>query len=665
MGTEPAGNRDKLCADTIERIQFRRPGARAFLHVEAAATHATVFCNGLRVGEHLGAWTPFEFELTQYLLDDNEVEIHCEDRMHVTNGFLPVLGVRWTGVRGASVSAHPAAERPPARQRSATRGTQLLVDGRPFRVRGILHWGYYPELGTPWPGDEVIRSEIRELQALGFNLIKFCLWIPPRRYLELCDELGMFAWIEYPVWDRPLAGRGLIAEYEEFFRFDGPHPCVILRTLTCENDRVDPELARELIDRAHRMIPGCLILDNSAWLCKETVGDFHDEHPYLHNAQWQYLGRRLRDRITKPLLLGETIIADSDPEGDARVALAVRRYQIEKLAADLPDAGYVVNAIRDTFNAPLGLYTPDGRAKYKPEDWAWHGDTLSPPRAIAPAAGPIIGPRKGEWKCPEFTYWSPVFRVLDESLPRDLVLREGAFDLLSGRVLSHADGTRVLIEVHDYHGHSTVRAHPLVIEFQTHGEWRIVSALRHDTPAGRELWQALTARIGRAGLAPPPQIGPLAGSSLVFEDWEMALGPPPGVGARPPFAATVHEAVGTSADSRRWERVKCDTPLVNHGRNVFEGWASFRTRFEHPGGRRTLRMEAVGDYYEVYLDGRRLAEFGPRDGTWDGTRDVPRELSVELAAGAHELVFHVRDWRSAGGLIGPVFLATDLSERIF
>ena len=652
-----------LAAESVHRVRFARPGVRAWVRVGAAATHATVRLNGRFVGTHLGAWTPFEFEVTDFLRDDNELEVRCADRLHTTNGFLPSLGVRWTGARDIEIRTEPTPVRPPAPQRSSTRGTQLLVDTRPFRVRGILHWGYYGNGGAagfrerpsgcdaqtggvavsdaqepdtfPFPTEAQMRREIADMKALGFNLIKFCLWIPPERYYQLCQDMGILVWQEYPVWDAPLNDRAIVTEFEEFFRHDAPYSCVILRTLTCENDHVAPEIARELVELCHAMIPGSLVLDNSGWLCAERYGDFHDEHVYLNNIQMPYYARRVRGRLTKPLLIGEGLHAYTPAEGPHDVGLASRRQQIRTLARDLPDAGYVLTVMRDPPPSPTGLYDAAGRLKYTAEQWAWHRDDPGAPRDIPEPAGPIIGPRKGEWKCPEYTWWSPVVRVLDPSLPAKLIEDECVFDLLSGRVLENCEGTRILVEVLDVAA-KPVRRLPLVIEFTSDGDRRVVSAFRHDTPAGRELWRILQARCG-----PAPEIGPLIGTSIVLEDWEMSF------------------------DGRRWQPVKCDTPLVNRGRNVFEGWATFRTRVDYPGGRRILRCEAVGDYYEVLVDGRSLGEAGPRHGTWDGTRDIPRNFDVDLPAGYHDFVFRVRDWRGGGGMVGPVYMATNLHERIF
>ena len=67
----------------------------------------------------------------------------------------------------------------------------------------------------------------------------------------------------------------------------------------------------------------------------------------------------------------------------------------------------------------------------------------------------------------------------------------------------------------------------------------------------------------------------------------------------------------------------------------------------------------------ILIDGTPFAEAGPRHGTWDSTRDVVRDFAVSMVPGGHEIVFRVRDWRGGGGMVGPVYLATDLDERIF
>ncbi|MCB9854527.1 MAG: hypothetical protein H6818_02485 [Phycisphaerales bacterium] len=627
-----------LAPSTTYRVAFSCPGSETWIRVGAAASRATILVNGTIVGRNITPWTPTEVNATSVVRDHNELVIECADEKRTTEGFLPTIGIRWTGVDDVRILTSPTPLRLPARQRSAVDGTKFLVDGKPYRVRGVLHWGYYPELGNPWPDERQIRSEIDYIRSLGFNLIKFCLWIPPQRYYDICQEMGMFMWQEYPVWHAPLDAPEVLPEFDAFFRNDAPYENIILRTLTCENDHVAPNVGRLLIDRCRQIIPGAVILDNSGWLCNEHDGDFHDEHPYLNNMEWVHFGRRMAPRLSKPLMLGETMYITSPEHGPCDVALDVRRFQIETLARELPDAGYVHNVIRDVPGLNSGFYKLDGEPRYTAAQWAWHGDTIGPPREMPPLSGTIIGPRKGQWKCPNHWWFSSNIRIHDPAITepiRELIRREAHFDLMSGRVLDNTHGTRVLVDLIAETMDKCV-IHPLVIEFATQGQRRIVSAFRTDTDAGRRLMAALESRE-----SDPPEIGALVGNSIVLDHWQM------------------------SVDGEAWIDVKCDTALVNEGRNIFEGWATFRTQFDYPGGEMTLRCETVGDYFECLIDGKSFAEAGPRDGTWDGTRDVPHDYPLSLAPGSHSIEFRVRDWRGGGGMIGPVYIARDLSERIF
>ena len=53
----------------------RARGSRALLHFGAVDWHATVWVNGIQVGEHKGGYAPFTFDVTDALVDDGEQEI--------------------------------------------------------------------------------------------------------------------------------------------------------------------------------------------------------------------------------------------------------------------------------------------------------------------------------------------------------------------------------------------------------------------------------------------------------------------------------------------------------------------------------------------------------------------------------------------------------------
>ncbi len=308
------------------------------------------------------------------------------------------------------------------------RGDQLRLNGQPLSVRGLLNWGYYPPRLAPQLDAARFRKDIEFARSRGFNTMKFCLWVPPKRFLELCDELGMLAWMEYPTWHPQLTRKhldDLRREYLEFFHHDRRHPSVILRSLTCETGSgADLAVIQELYDLAHREIPGAVVEDDSSWIGWNRIHDFYDDHPYGNNHTWVKTLAGFREHIlahgSKPLMLGECMAADTwfdrqplrdrvgtnrpywlpgffDPMGDweshmARLtgpgglaplaaesrqyAMLMRKYQVETLRREIPLAGYVVSVIRDFPTAAMGLRDYMDQPKWTPAEWAWQGDTM-------------------------------------------------------------------------------------------------------------------------------------------------------------------------------------------------------------------------------------------------------------------------------------------------
>ena len=303
-------------------------------------------------------------------------------------------------------------------RRVVSEGSELKMAGAPIGLRGLLDWGYAPERGAPHVDRGLLHEQMQRLLRRGFNCLKVCLWIPPSVLLEVADELGVLIWQEYPLWLKPLSGDDLVREYQDWFVRDRHHPSIVLRTLTCENDALDQATLDRVMAVARRDLPGELILDNSAWLGISKVGDFYDEHPYLHCGQWDsYLDRTkefLSSRPQRPLLLGESMCADTLPsiedsarrdgpavlqyrqslrevlkqwhsnraewrrvEEDAQfVSQEVRRYQIGKFRMAFPSGGYVMNSVRDIPSCPVGLADTLGFEKFRQERLFSQGDTM-------------------------------------------------------------------------------------------------------------------------------------------------------------------------------------------------------------------------------------------------------------------------------------------------
>lgn len=202
------------------------------------------------------------------------------------------------------------------------KGDTLLLNGEPIYPRGILHWGWYPQHLAPNPTEEEIHAELQRLREMGYNMVKFCLWVPPQHYLHLCDEMGMLAWLELPMWlpeVTPAFQRQVIEEYTRIVLQLRGHPSLIVWTLGCElSENVGAPFLEKLYWLVKRLTDSPLVRDNSGGgeayhgLLKEYA-DFYDNHfycdlPFLRPL-FDYFAPR--GRSPQPWLFGEYCDVDT------------------------------------------------------------------------------------------------------------------------------------------------------------------------------------------------------------------------------------------------------------------------------------------------------------------------------------------------------------------
>jgi hypothetical protein len=312
-------------------------------------------------------------------------------------------------------------------------GDQLILNGHPIMVRGILSWGWVPERICPTYSREQAREEIRRIKTLGFNLIKMCLVIPSPEYLEVADEEGMLIWEELPMW-LPVVTNELRAqapiEYAEIARLLAHHPSIVLYSLGCElNQDVDGGLIDQLNTAVRKEVNDVLLCDNSG--SGESYGgldfdlaDFTDYHPYydLHYFE-SLLDNWRRDwQTARPWIFGE--FCDSDTfrnlneiiaanhgkrpwwltaenpvttwRNEAKAVLdwedrldatkhgkelyelvqtsikqsyTIRKYTLETLRRRSGMGGYIVTGLRDTPISTSGIWDDFGKSKWTPEEF--------------------------------------------------------------------------------------------------------------------------------------------------------------------------------------------------------------------------------------------------------------------------------------------------------
>lgn len=308
----------------IYETTLRVPEGDPWLVFHGVSYEARVRIDGHAIGIHRGIWDRFEFSLAAWAGKAVSIQVEVVKNGGETfpvrdaaSGFLPYVFHTFGGIfREVEIIEGRPADRPASKPRLRAEGAQLLLDGKPWMMRGVLSWGWYQDLGHPNPDDEHIVREIEIIKKLGFNLIKFCLWVPSHRYLELMADAGLEAWIELPLWDPSGDPEKLDAMAEEMLRIVAQyrhHPNVVLWTVGCElSDATSPDFRRRMVDEVRALTDGALVKDNSGGAEMyggepAEFGDFEDFHPYCDTPFYPAVLESLRTgpRPSKPILLGE------------------------------------------------------------------------------------------------------------------------------------------------------------------------------------------------------------------------------------------------------------------------------------------------------------------------------------------------------------------------
>ncbi len=444
----------------VYKTEVDAPREGGTLRFHGISYAADVLVNGEKAVHHEGMWDAFDVPLPGGKV---AVEVHVTKNggpvypvRDVLSGFLPFVYQTFGGIyrevellEEADVAFQPA---PP----------QEL----PY-VRGILHWGWYPEFGHPNPDAETIRKEVREAKALGFNLIKFCLWVPPHRYFDILEEEGMLAWLELPLWDpNPNQLAKLADEIERIVLQYRHHASIAIWTIGCElSAGVQHEFRREMVDLVQALTGNPWVKDNSGGAEMyggdlREYGAFDDFHPYCDLPFYPVVLDALRDS-SKPILLGEfndhdvhrdlarlgdelPYWASSLPELNAkgvrwqydlpgvldnsrfaleptksrhralmessrRKSLFIRKTVQEAVRARPEFDGYVITGLRDTPISSSGFFDDWGQARFTPEECLpWNGEGCIYPMPIRRPSWRDGGNRPG-WLDPFAHFAGDVF----------------------------------------------------------------------------------------------------------------------------------------------------------------------------------------------------------------------------------------------------------------
>jgi len=309
----------------VYRVRLSLPPQPAFIRFNGVSYAAEVRIDGELRATHEGIWDAFEVPVQDLAGKQVEVEVSVVKNggktypvKSVASGFLPYVHSTFGGifreVQLVLEGAPPQLGGEP--QTVAVVGREIHIDGEPFYMRGLLHWGWYPELGHPNPSEDTIRKEVREAKRLGFNTVKFCLWLPPHRYLEILRQEDMQAWIELPVWlpsERPADQTQMWRECEAIVRQYRHHENILAWSIGCELGAAVPAATRQRLCQMVRNLTGCTLVGDSSGGSEmyggelAEFGDFYDPHPYCDLPFYPLVLDSLLPgpRTSEPMLLGE------------------------------------------------------------------------------------------------------------------------------------------------------------------------------------------------------------------------------------------------------------------------------------------------------------------------------------------------------------------------
>jgi beta-galactosidase len=131
----------------------------------------------------------------------------------------------------------------------------LKINGRPVKLRGVCRHEIHPEVGRALR-EEHWRQDIEMIKAANINTVRCSHYPPHPRFLELCDQYGLYVLDEVPIGfgesyqADPASLGAMLSRADGTVRRDRNHPCVIIWGIGNENPlTVNLEKTAEYVKR--------------------------------------------------------------------------------------------------------------------------------------------------------------------------------------------------------------------------------------------------------------------------------------------------------------------------------------------------------------------------------------------------------------------------------
>lgn len=251
------------------------------------------------------------------------------------------------------------------------RGRELLLNGEPRRLRGVLDQAYWPDGVYTAPSDQALRADVESAKELGFDLARMHVKVADPRWYAWCDRLGLLVAQDLPSplrLDTPEARENFRRELDEIVTQLRGRPCVAIWVVINEDWGEPPEeFQRELVQRVRAADPASIVIDASGWKHRGDT-DLLDVHDYGDDLS----GHRSADDL--PLWIGEcggvslVLAGDEDFAYKHVTSADALAQEYGRLIGGIGDtAGFVWTQLTDVEGELNGLLTHDRRPKAPPQ----------------------------------------------------------------------------------------------------------------------------------------------------------------------------------------------------------------------------------------------------------------------------------------------------------
>jgi beta-glucuronidase len=147
-----------------------------------------------------------------------------------------------------------------------TRGTDILLNGKPIFLRGInIHEEAPMRSGRAWSAEDA-RTLLGWARELNCNFVRLAHYPHNENMLRMADQMGILVWAEVPVywtiqWDNPDTLHNAENQLKEMIARDHNHAALIIYSVANETPISDARntFLREMIQTAHSADPTRLV----------------------------------------------------------------------------------------------------------------------------------------------------------------------------------------------------------------------------------------------------------------------------------------------------------------------------------------------------------------------------------------------------------------------